>query len=107
MVEKLDNISMDIDLNIATGYGSVSVENTSSSSLLVRISNARTLREIIRKRSVFERMLESTFGQSLIYSFDTKVLLNGKTIALLEGAKVSEAKRLFIAWQYLLARLGL
>lgn len=98
---------MDIDLNIATGYGSISVENTSPSSLLINISNGRTLREIIRKRAQFEGILQSQFGQLLISSFDTKVTLDGKMIALFEGENIMEAKRLYLGWQLLLSKLGL
>ena len=107
MAEKKDKISMDIDLNIATGYGAISVENTSPSSLLISISNGRTLREVIRKRELFEGLLQSQFGQLLSSSFDTKVTLNGKMIALFEGKNIMEAKRLYLGWQFLLSKLGL
>lgn len=97
---------MDIDLNIATDNGSVSVENTSKSVLLVRVSDTRTLREIMRKRTVLESIILSKFGQSMLHSFDTKVILDGQTIALFEGLNVSQAKKLYIGWQYLLAKFG-
>ena len=98
---------MDIDLNIATGYGSISVENTSPSSLLIRISNNRTLREVMRNRNTLERLLQSQFGQSIAVSFDSKVVVDGNMVALLEGRTVSEAKRFFLGWQYLLTKMGL
>ena len=107
MVEEPDKISMDIDLSIDTDYGSISVENTSSSSLLVNISNGRTLREVLRKRGSLEGMLQSGLAQLVISSFDTKVTLDGKMIALFEGYKVSQAKRFYLGWQYLLAKLGI
>ena len=98
---------MDVDLNIATGYGSISIENTSSSSLLVNISNGRTLREVLRKRGSLEGMLQSGLAQLVISSFDTKVTLDGKMIALFEGDKVLQAKRFYLGWQFLLAKLGI
>ena len=98
---------MDIDLNIATGYGSISVENTSPSSLLIRISNNHTLREVIRKRSTLESLLQSQFGQLVASSFDTKVMVGDNTVALLEGTRILEAKRFFVGWQYILAKLGI
>jgi hypothetical protein len=107
LAEKKDTISMDIDLNIATGYGSISVENTSSSSLLVSISNGRTLREVIRKRDLFESILQSHFGQLVISTFDTKVNLDGKEILLFEGGNVLEAKRFYLGWQFVLSKLGI
>jgi len=107
MTEITNKISMDIDLNIATSYGSISVENTSPSSLLIRISNNRTLREVIRKRPVLERLLQSQFGQSVAASFDTKVMVGDNMVALLEGTTISQARRFFIGWQYLLAKLRL
>jgi hypothetical protein len=107
MADKTNKISMDIDLNIATGYGSISVENTSPSSLLIRISNNHTLREVIRKRSTLESLLQSQFGQLVANSFDTKVMVGDNTVALLEGTRISEAKRFFVGWQYILAKLGI
>lgn len=98
---------MDIDLNIATSYGSISVENTSSSSLLVSISNGRTLREVMRKKDVFDSILQSHFGQLILSSFDTKVILDGKMIVLFEGYNIIEVKRFYLGWQLLLSRLGL
>lgn len=107
MGKEKDKISMDIDLNIASNYGSISVENTSPSSLLVSISNGRTLREVIRQRELFEGLLQSQFGQLLGSSFDTKVTLDGKMIVLFKGGNISEAKRLYLGWQLLLSKLGL
>ncbi|MGM0546630.1 MAG: hypothetical protein ACQEST_07905 [Bacteroidota bacterium] len=98
---------MDIDLNIATSYGSISLENTSSSSLLVNISNGRTLREVIRKRELLEGILQSQFGQLVVSSLDTKISLNGKMILLFDGEDIAEAKRLYLGWQLLLSKLGL
>lgn len=97
---------MDIDLNIATSNGSISVENTGPSSLLVRISNGPTLREVIRKRAWFERVLQSHFGHMMLSSFDAKVNLDGKTIVLLEGEKITKSRRWYLGWQYLLTKLG-
>ncbi len=102
-----DKISMDIDLNIASNYGSISIENTSSSSLLVNISNGRTLREVIRKRELLEGILQSQFGQLVVSSLDTKINLNGKMILLFDGENITEAKRLYLGWQLLLSKLGL
>lgn len=107
MAKEPDKISMDIDLSIDTDHGSISVENTSTSSLLVNISNGRTLREVLRKRGSLQGMLQSGIGQSVVPSVDTKVTVDGKVIALFEGDKVSQAKRFYLGWQYLLAKLGI
>ena len=97
---------MDVDLNIATGYGSISIENKQPSHLIIKISDGKTLREVIRKQRFVHTLVESEMGKNVLQSFAVDILLRQKRIAKFERGHFIEGSRIYLLWQYLIAKLG-
>lgn len=106
-VDNSIDFSIDVDLKIATGFGSISIENKQPSYLVIRISDSKTLREVIRKQQLLREFLETEFGKMVSQSLAVDVQLIESTIAEFKKGKLAKGRRIYLFWQYIMAKLGL
>lgn len=96
---------MDIDLNIDTHKGSVSISGTDETSLKVNCSTFATLREFLKKRTLLQDALQLWYGIPEDWP-ELEIRVGERPVVNLRGGKITGGRRLLFAWHYLRAILG-
>ena len=107
MVTSHPMISIDIDLNIMTPRGSVSVDHADEDTLRILISDSAALRDLIQIYPTLQRLQKSVIGKKLQQGYVFDVQVASSSVMKVTNGKLYVQSKLYVLWQYLLAQFGI
>jgi len=99
-------IEVDIDLNVTGPVGSISINHVGRSAIQLDMSSDVMLRESIRNYGGIKPLLDSEIGATLLRDYTFFIQVNSRTVAYLKEGEVYKGRKLYLLYQYVLAKLG-
>ncbi len=99
-------IEFDIDLNVTGPGGSISIDHVGPSAIQFTMSSEAMLRELIRNYDSFKSLLNSELSDFLMRDYTFFIQIESRPLAYLKHGKLIKGRKIFLLYQYLLAKLG-
>ncbi|MDX1585564.1 MAG: hypothetical protein R3222_02425 [Balneolaceae bacterium] len=99
-------IELDIDLNVSGPGGSISINQAGTAAIELDMSNQAIFRETIRNYDNLKTILPLDLDPSLLGDYTFFIQVDSKTVAHLKEGKLYKGRKLYLLYQYVLAKLG-
>lgn len=99
-------IEFDIDLNVTGPGGSISIDHVGPSAIQLNVSSHAMLRESIRNYDRLTSLLDSEIGVFIMRDYTFFIQIESRTVAYLKHGKLIKGRKVFLLYQYVLAKLG-
>lgn len=100
-------IELDIDLDVTGPGGSISIHHLGTEAIQLDMSNQAIFRETIRNYSNLKRFFDIGTDSSLFRNYTFFIQVDSSTVAYLKEGKLYKGRKLYLLYQYVLAKLGL